>query len=176
MGSKVLPYEEGARTPLIILDPRQSKNGKIRKTNSLTGNVDITATILDLAGLSIPSIYDGKSLVPVLDDSKTQVRATLPIVQVWGPDATHCLTVMDDQYKYIYWYYKDPEKGLYPTEELFNIKDDPYEMKNLVAVADSQSQLEKMRNLYDLQLEHWKKKGVKYNDYAKYGELFDRNN
>jgi arylsulfatase A-like enzyme len=175
LGSKVLPYEEGARTPLIIVDPRHSEYGKIRKTSSLSGNVDIPATILDLAGIDIPSIYDGKSLLPVLDDSKTQVRASLPIVQVWGPNATHCLTVMDHQYKYIYWYYKDAEKGLKPTEELFDLEEDPYEMQNLIGHDDHQSQLNKMRLLYDKQLEHWKSEGVKYNDYAKYVELFDRN-
>lgn len=175
LGSKVLPYEEGARTPLIIVDPRHEKSGKIRKTGSLSGNVDIPATILEIAGIDIPSIYDGKSLLPVLDDSKIQVRASLPIVQVWGPDATHCLAVMDHQYKYIYWYYKDVEKSLKPTEELYDLKKDPYEMQNLVDNPDSQSQLNKMRKLYDKRLEHWKTEGVKYNDYEKYGELFKRN-
>ncbi len=174
LGSKVLPYEEGARTPLIIVDPRHKKSGKIRKTSSLSGNVDIAATILDLAGVEIPSIYDGKSLLPILDESKTQVRATLPIIQVWGPDATHCLTVMDHQFKYIYWYYEDGEKGLHPTEELFDIEEDPYEMQNLVANSNYQSQLDKMRKLYDKQLEHWKAEGVRYNDYEKYNELFKR--
>ncbi len=176
LGSKVLPYEEGSRTPLIIVDPRHSKSDKMRKTSSLSGNVDIPATILDLAGIEIPSIYDGKSLLPVLDDSKTQVRASLPIIQVWGPEATHCLTVMDHQFKYIFWYYKDHDKGLYPTEELFDLKADPYEMHNLVSHADYQTQLDKMRILYDKQLAHWKTEGVKYNNYQKYVALFDRNN
>ncbi|MDB2385249.1 sulfatase, partial [Polaribacter sp.] len=159
LGSKVLPYEEGARTPLIIVDPRQ-KN-KAVKTTSITGNVDITATILDYAGVAIPSIYDGKSLVPIVQDTKTQVRKSLPIVQVWGPKATHCLTVMNNQYKYVYWFYEDKEKGIYPTEELFDIKNDPYEMKNLVSQTDYNNQLETMRKLYDKQLSHWKKEGVK---------------
>lgn len=101
LGSKVLPYEEGARVPLIIMDPRQRTGRKITKTTSLSGNVDITATILDLAGIDIPTIYDGTSLLPILENRKLQVRETLPVIQVWGPEATHCLTVMDDRYKYI---------------------------------------------------------------------------
>lgn len=173
-GSKVLPYEEGARTPLIIVDPRNNGKSKGKTTISLTGNVDITATILDYAGVNIPSIYDGKSLVPIVDNPKTQVRASLPIIQVWGPIATHCLTVMDHQYKYIYWFYKDEEKGIYPTEELFDIVNDPYEMVNIVNKPEYKPQLIKMRKLYDTQLEDWKKEGVKYNGYEEYGSLFER--
>ncbi|WP_405563331.1 sulfatase [Polaribacter sp. Asnod6-C07] len=172
LGSKVLPYEEGARTPLIIVDPNQ-KNKAI-KTTSLSGNVDISATILDYAGVKIPEVYDGKSLAEVLENPNKQVRNTLPIIQVWGPKATHCLTVMDNQYKYVYWYYEDKEKGIHPTEELFDIVNDPYEMQNIANQSKYQSQLEEMRALYDQQLEHWKNEGVKYNGYAKYESLFER--
>ncbi|MGJ8762324.1 MAG: sulfatase family protein [Polaribacter sp.] len=172
LGSKVLPYEEGARTPLIIVDPRQ-KNKAIQ-TTSLSGNVDITATILDYAGVDIPAIYDGKSLIEVVENPNKQVRNSLPIVQVWGPDATHCLTVMDEQYKYVYWYYKDEEKGILPTEELFDIKNDPYEMVNIAKLPKHKIQLDKMRKLYDIQLNHWKTEGVKYNGYEKYESLFVR--
>ena len=175
MGCKVLPYEEGARVPLIIVDPRHKKSEEIRKTSVLSGNVDIAATILDLAGVEIPSVYDGKSLLPVLDSTDKQVRRYLPIIQVWGPDATHCLTVMDEQFKYIYWYYEDTEKKIHPSEELFNLKEDPYELMNLVNHSEYQSELAKMRILYDKQLQHWKTEGVKYNGYEKYGVLFDRN-
>ncbi|WP_218017709.1 sulfatase family protein [Formosa haliotis] len=171
-GSKVLPYEEGARTPLIIVDPRQ-KNKAI-KTSALTGNVDITATILDYAGVSVPEIYDGKSIRPLVENPNTQIRATLPIIQVWGPQATHCLTVMDDRFKYVYWYYKDEAENMYPTEELFDIKNDPYEMVNLANQTKYKSKLTYMRKLYDKQLNHWKTEGVKYNGYEKYGALFKR--
>ena len=172
LGSKVLPYEEGARTPLIIVDPRQ-KNKAIQ-TTSLSGNVDISATILDYAGIDIPAIYDGKSLIKVVENPNKQVRNSLPIVQVWGPKATHCLTVMDNQYKYVYWYYKDEEKGIYPTEELFDIVNDPYEMVNIAKLSEHKIQLDQMRKLYDMQLNHWKSDGVKYNGYEKYESLFVR--
>ncbi|MEX0981792.1 MAG: sulfatase [Bacteroidales bacterium] len=175
LGSKVLPYEEGARVPLIIVDPRVRTGKKIVKTSSLTGNVDLAATILDLADIDIPSFYDGTSLLPILKDTKLQVRKTLTIIQVWGTEATHCLTVMDDRYKYIYWFYEDGERNLFPTEELFDLHKDPYEMKNVVDHPEYQSQLVKMREIYDRQLEHWKDEGVKYNGYEEYGILFDRN-
>ena len=173
LGSKVLPYEEGARTPLIIVDPRS--DNKHIKTDAITGNVDITATMLDFSGVEIPEIYDGKSLLPTLKKPTTQSRESLPIIQVWGPKETHCLTVMDNQYKYIYWYYKDESKNIQPTEELFDIINDGYEMVNLANNAEYAEQLKKMRKLYDKQLEHWVEEGVKYNGYEKYSTLFTRN-
>ena len=97
---------------------------------------------MDAAGIKIPSIYDGKSLLPVVENPNTQARASLPIVQVWGPKATHCLTVMDEQYKYVYWYYEDDDNEVYPTEELFDIVNDPYEMVNIVKMPEHKKQLE----------------------------------
>lgn len=175
LGSKVLPYEEGARVPLIILDPRHKKSRKMRETQTLSGNVDIPATILDLAGLEVPSVYDGKSLLPVLDKPNKPVRKSLPIIQAWGPVATHCLTVMDAKYKYVYWFYEDKNEGIKAVEELFNIKKDPYEMENLAGKSKYKAQLNKMRKLYDKQLAHWKSEGVKYNGYEQYALLFNRN-
>ncbi|WP_207763900.1 sulfatase [Flagellimonas pacifica] len=174
LGSKVLPYEEGTRVPMIIVDPRIEKGKEIKKTNSLSGNVDIAATILDIAGIEIPSVYDGKSLLPLLQNPNKHVRKSLPIIQVWGSNATHCLTVMDEEYKYIYWYYENKDEKIVASEELFNIKDDPYEMINLANQPNYEFPLAKMRTLYDQQLDHWKKEGVKSNGYGQYGVLFDR--
>ncbi len=119
-------------------------------------------------------MYDGTSLLPVLKNPKLQVRETLPIIQVWGPEATHCLSVMDDRYKYICWFYEDAVMNLFPTEELFDLHNDPFEMENVADHPEYQTQLAKMRKIYDLQLEHWKTEGVKYNGYEEYDVLFDR--
>lgn len=174
-GSKVLPYEESARTPLIIMDPRHEKVNKYTKTTKLTSNVDIPATILDLAGVKIPLEYDGKSIQPLLTNPQATIRKSLPIIQVWGEKATHCLAVVDENFKYIYWFYQDLNNGINATEELFDIKEDPFEMNNLAEDSEHRQKLSEMRKLYDLQLEHWKSKGVKYNGYEKYEVLFDRN-
>lgn len=174
LGSKVLPYEEGARVPLIIYDPRHQKSGTMRRTEALTGNVDIAATILDLAGIKIPSNYDGKSLLPIVADTKTSVRKTLPIIQVWGPEPTRCLSVLSERYKYIYWYYQDERQGLQPTEELYDLSTDPYELQNVATNSAYADALNEMRLVYDKQVKHWRDEGVDFNGYENYGTLFDR--
>ena len=45
-GSKVLPYEEASRVPLIVFDPRHPNSGRQLRCEGLTGNVDVAATIL----------------------------------------------------------------------------------------------------------------------------------
>jgi flagellar biosynthesis chaperone FliJ len=61
-----------------------------------------------------------------------------------------------------------------PTEELFNLKNDPLELTNLVQLPEHRKQLEALRAKYDTQLQHWKKEAVKRNGYQKYITLFDR--
>ena len=55
-------YEESLRVPLIVNDPRTdaSRRGKLADQTVL--NVDIPATILQLAGVSVPPGYQGRRL------------------------------------------------------------------------------------------------------------------
>jgi arylsulfatase A-like enzyme len=174
LGSKVLPYEEGARVPLIIYDPRHTQSGKMRTTKALTGGVDISATILDLAQVNKPKQWDGISLLPLLDDHTDSVRASLPHIQVWGPEPTRNLTMLDGRYKYIYWYYQDEKQNLVPTEELYDLESDPYEMTNIASDNSHADTLNNMRKLYDKQIKHWQQESVLHNGYAEYAELFKR--
>lgn len=170
-GSKVLPYEEGARVPFIIYDPRSPDSHRHRRVMTVTGNIDIPATILDLAGIPGSESMDGVSLVPLLQGGTCLNREALPIIQVWGPLATHSLSVVNQRYKYIYWFYGE---GMDPVEELFDLESDPFEMVNLAGCSGSSAALESMRNLYDLQRRQWEKNSVPYNHYSNFSKLMDR--
>lgn len=166
---KVLPYEEGSRTPLIIYDPRNQNKGKQRIVNSLTGNVDIAPTILDLAGVTVPPNMDGVSLVPLLKNPATKVREVLPVVQAWGSAPTFALSVVTQNWKYIYWCYGEQIK---PTEELFDLENDPHEMENVA--SKNKEKLIQMRKVYDKALKKWKNEAVPYGYYKNIGILYDR--
>jgi arylsulfatase A-like enzyme len=171
LGSKVLPYEEGSRVPLLILDPRMPANCRGREVASVTGNIDIAATILDLAGMNPSLDLDGRSLRPILRGSKSSVRETLPLIQVWGTAGTLALGVVTTHYKYVYWPYGE---GMSPSEELFDMEFDPYEMRNLLSMDPDHPVLRTMRNHHDMILDHWREKGVGYHDYPVFAEVFDR--
>lgn len=59
-------YEQSLRVPLIVYDPRlsQEKRGVVRREMAL--NIDIPATMLALAGVEIPTHYQGGNLTPLL--------------------------------------------------------------------------------------------------------------
>lgn len=69
--TKVVPYEESIRVPLVVRFDDRVLAGVVRGT--LAANVDIAPTIADFAGVSL-SGAEGRSLRPVLDGSAAQVR------------------------------------------------------------------------------------------------------
>lgn len=172
LGSKVLPYDEGARVPMIIYDPRSGSQGGGRRVSAVTGNVDVAATIVDLAGLETPDSMDGRSLMPLVQGERETVRHALSLINVWGTAGTMYLGVVTESYKYIYWMYGEEFE---PAEELFDLKADPYELKNMAPEPDSRLILQKMRALHGAEIERWKKHAVPYGDYRTFGNILDRN-
>lgn len=53
-------YDSGLKIPLIIFDPRSKANGSIRK--DVISSTDITATILDYAGIKVPEYVTGSPI------------------------------------------------------------------------------------------------------------------
>ncbi|MFK8111739.1 MAG: sulfatase [Rubripirellula sp.] len=171
-GSKVLPYEESARVPLIIFDPRHKNSGKEIRCESLTGNVDFAPTILKLAGLPAPKNMDGRDLMTLYDDPQAVVHSWLPLINVWGPKSVHSLAVVSRDWKYIYW--PSEEGELVPTEELYDTKRDPLELTELSQNSASAADLIRMRSLYDSLTEHWQKSAVPYHNYQPFSKIFSR--
>lgn len=176
-GSKVLPYEESSRVPLIVFDPRKEQATRSatqgpRRCEALTGNVDIAPTILGLAGLTSPEHMDGRDLMQLYDSPDKVIHDALPLINVWGPDPVHCLAVVTREWKYIYWPYKDGK--MKPTEELYDTERDPLELTNLASLDAAAGQLIQMRRLYDQAVNHWKEQAVPYHDYQRFGEFFQR--
>lgn len=60
-------YEESLRIPLIIFDPRSTAFHRGLVMNPIALNVDIASSIIELAGLKIPEIYQGRSLIPLVN-------------------------------------------------------------------------------------------------------------
>lgn len=172
-GSKVLPMEESTRVPLMIFDPRSENAGKGLRCARLTGNIDFAPTILELAGLEIPENVDGKSLLGLLKDPTTGGHERLVLMNTYGPAATKQMSAVTRKYKYTFWWYGF--KGMTPTEELYDLENDPLEMNNLAKNPEHKEALEKMRAVYDEGHAHMTEEGVEYNGYMIYRSLFDRN-
>jgi arylsulfatase A-like enzyme len=176
MGDKVLLYEEGAKIPLVIVDPRVPSAKRGRRANSLAGNIDLAPTILQLAGVTPPAAMDGVSLVPVLQDSNASAREDLLLIQNWGwaeDDFSRSLAVLHGRYKYLYWCYGD--RNIAPAEELYDLSRDPLELTNLIDQSDVSSVRSELQKRYDAHLESWKRNAVPDETWTRMGRVFDRN-
>ncbi len=169
-GSKVLPYEESVRVPMVVHDPRHASAGKKLRSAALTGNTDIAPTILELAGLEAPKGTQGVSLLPLLDKPETEVREQLALMNCWGPIAAQSFAVVTRDWKYIYWFYD--EKGMAPAEELFDMRDDKLELANAATDPANAKALEEMRSRYDAEHAELVKRAV--GKHRVYAELFQR--
>ncbi|MCU0784004.1 MAG: sulfatase [Verrucomicrobia bacterium] len=127
-GGKGWPYEGGIREPWIVCAPRVTKAGSVCDTPVIS--TDFYPTLLALAGLPLfPEQHrDGVSLVPVLKGKK--LRRGEPLFWHYphygNQGGAPCGAIRDGDWKLIEWY----EDG---SLELFNVRDDVSENKNLAA-------------------------------------------
>ena len=168
-GSKVLPYEESVRVPMIIFDPRHKSKGQGIRVSAITGNIDIAPTVLELAGLKADPGTEGKSLLPLMNEPEKEIHERLYLMNFWGPLAAQSFGVVTRDWKYIYWYYG---KGMNPAEELFNMRKDKLELFNLANRPQQKDALQLMRNHYDNGVASIKNKAAP--THKIYGKLFDR--
>lgn len=167
-GSKVLPYEESSRVPLIIYDPRSEK--KAGRCNVATGNIDLAATILD-AALGRPNHGNGTSLLKhYVNNNNPRRDRIIPLINVWGPEQVFSLGFVKGEWKYIYWPYTGD--GMKATAEMYNLKEDPLELHNRIndnATRDIRVQLEKD---YANLIHDWTQQVIDRPHYKKAATLF----
>ena len=176
-GSKVLPYEEASRAPLIVFDPREpASHGK--RCDALTGNVDMAPTLMRAAGITPDKDIDGRSLLPLLKSPEQSLHDWLPLINVWGPREVHSLGVVTKQWKYVYWPYAEEAEvaegkrpAVTPTEELFAIAADPLELK----LSHDPEALVTLKGHYRDLLKQWTADAVPYHGYTSFAKIFDPN-
>jgi uncharacterized sulfatase len=131
---KMSLFENSARVPLIVYDPRAKGNGKASaRTVEL---VDLHPTLATACGLPVPAILTGRSLTPLLDDptaawdkpALTQVSRNTPTAtgEKTSQQLTMGYSVRNERYRYTEW--AEGEKGA----QLYDYERDPEEGKNLI--------------------------------------------
>ncbi len=142
LAGKWLMYDNSIRVPMMVYDPRVGKHLDI---SEMALNIDIPATILDLAGVEIPETYHGKSLMPLVSGKeKSMKRDTILIEHLWEfeniPPSEGLRTA---EWKYMR-YINDKS-----SEELYNLKADPKEIINLAGKPEYKKTLLQFRKKND---------------------------
>jgi arylsulfatase A-like enzyme len=143
-GGKWLMHEESIRTPFILHDPRLPANVRGTTRNQMVLNIDVPATLLELAGIAPPIGMQGRSVLPMLTDSKQPGRTEWFYENHFrnnprGPIAAS-EGIRTTDWKYIR--YIDTQPAI---EQLFDLKTDPREERNLADDPDHQPRLLAMR-------------------------------
>lgn len=137
-----LAYEEAIRIPLIVRYPSLVK--RPTKIAEAVLSIDIGPTVLELCGAKYPTPVQGRSFAPLLRGEIVPSRYPFLIqhqsdivfarMKNMGYDA-----VRGERYKFIRY------REFPGMEELYDLKNDPYEMKNLAgdaALSDVRREME----------------------------------
>ena len=127
LGDKRSAYEESLRIPLIVRYPPLNRKGAT--TDRMALNTDLAPTFLDFAGVPVPKEMQGRSLRPVLEEKPGDWRKAFFYAYFYEknyriPTVT---AVRTDTAKLVRY------PGHDEWAELFDLRRDPYETRNLIA-------------------------------------------
>ena len=125
---KRLMYEPSIRVPLAIRYPALIEPGQVDRTHMVL-NVDVAPTLLQLAGVPVPSGLHGRSLFPLLLGDDAPWRDAF-LYQYFEYPAGHCVRknrgVRTERWKLIH-FFEEPQEW-----ELYDLQSDPEERHNLI--------------------------------------------
>ncbi len=143
---KRVAYETSSRVPMLMQCPEMFQGSSV--VEEVVANIDIAPTIMEVMGLQRPPHMDGRSFLPLARGEKVPWRDYFLYAYYWEqnyPQTPTHFSLRGHQYKYTTYY------GVWDTDELFDIKADPMEQKNLIHDLEFADIKTKMQTrLYDM--------------------------
>ena len=166
-------YDSGTRVPLIVRQPA----GEVGVSDRLVSSIDFGPTVLKLAGLEIPKHMQGRSFIEgrprkYVFGARDRMDERYDIIRSVR-DKRYRYIRNYEPLKTYYQYMNTPEKGATmkeirrmakagklpaaaklfmaaskPTEELYDLKNDPHEINNLVGNSKYADKLVELRNAH----------------------------
>ncbi|TWU40537.1 sulfatase family protein [Novipirellula artificiosorum] len=182
-------YDAGIRVPLIIRWPSEVPERTV--SDELVSMIDVSATILDIAGIELPDYLDGHPILGPRAQTREHVFAARDLID---EVMDHIRCVRTKRFKYIRNY--TPENGYHecryvqqnrpmypilkslneqgklnevqqlmwqeqkPLEELYDLQEDPFEVRNLADSAQHQAVRNKLAGLLDDWISDTQDKGL----------------
>jgi arylsulfatase len=145
IAGKWYPHEESIRVPLIILDPRMNDDLRGTTNSELTLSVDLASTFLAAAKLPPHPLMQGRDIAELylerVNDWRNEFYYEHPMhlrkSQIPGSSA-----LVRKEWKYIRW-------TDFNFEELFDLKNDPFELNNTYDIYSNTSILQEMKAQFE---------------------------
>lgn len=153
---KRIAYDPSMRIPLLIRYPKMINPQS--KIDELCLNIDLAPTILEIAGVPIPKKMQGRSMMNLLKkkepvpDWRNAILFEYYVDDVYPYAGPNMIAIRTDSLKYVDNFIEDD------IDELYDLKNDPGEMKNLIKNPEYVEELDYMKRL-----EAELKKEYKYN-------------
>jgi len=145
LADKWYPHQESIRVPLIIRDPRMPSERAGGECSAMTLSIDLAPTIIAAAGLTAPQRMQGTDLAGLYTEEHPPT---------WREDFFYehptyrnadfipaSEALVEEDWKYLYW----PEQRV---EQLFHLKSDPREERDLVNDPSHAERLRRMRQRF----------------------------
>ena len=138
-------HEQSIRVPMIIYDPRQPESERGKSFEEMVLNVDITPTILNLAGVDVPEKYQGESLMAFYGERPKKWRSSIFLEHrlEGNPLLLKTEGFRDDTWKFIR--YDDHSEFI----ELYNHREDVNEANNLAYDSKYANMVVRYQNVCD---------------------------
>jgi len=133
-------YEESMRVPLLARCPELFGGG--RTVENVVANLDLMPTFLGAAGLEAPADCAGANWMPLAQGRAAPWRTDLLYEYYWErnyPQTPTIHALRGDRYKFIRYH------GVWDIDELYDLKEDPAEMHNLIFSPEHRTIAEEMR-------------------------------
>ncbi len=137
-----LAYEESIRVPLYVRWPKMIRPGSTIAEAAL--GIDLAPTLLEIGGAPAAKEMHGRSLVPLLRGERPPWRDAI-LVEYFSDTVFPRIAKMGyqcvrtEQWKYIHYVDLD---GM---DELYDLRADPFEMKNVIGQPDARPVLDQMK-------------------------------
>ena len=145
---KWLMREPSLRVPGFVVDPRLPENLRGRRIDPMVTTIDYTATMLELADVPVPAEMQGHSFWPLVRDEQPAApwQTEFFYEHPYGHGGKLPLIhgVRTERYKYTRYISQNP-----PFEELFDLENDPNEIRNLADSPEHASLLKQLRKKTD---------------------------
>jgi N-acetylglucosamine-6-sulfatase len=147
-----LAYEESLRVPLLIRYPKLTKANGLKAGSIIDDfalSIDLAPTMLELSGATEKMAVDGRSLVPLLSADPPADWRTSFLIQ-YNSDTVFprvyrmgYRAIRTERWKFIRYV------ELEGMDELYDLKSDPYEMRNLAGNPNSRETLSHLSSQLD---------------------------